>query len=175
MKCADATPGIPLDDRTGCQTIFYLAADGINGTLLVEEIRYACPALKSLVALDTYGNFNTDLTAVSVQKVVRACALLQNFVQHGLDMTAARSPAGTCFKHPFYPGAQACACTDREVCNDSPFIGENDNGQFLASKDRPDDTGNFLLIQSHLVVVLQAPLQVRVWVLIPPNPLQLDL
>ena len=81
------------------------------------------------------------IAVISVEKVVRACAMLHTFIPYGLNMTAARSPAGTCFRHPQFPGAQACACTDREACNDSPFIGKNVDGQFLASKERPDDTG----------------------------------
>ena len=81
------------------------------------------------------------MAVISVEKVIRACVSLKAFVTNGLNITAARTPAGSCFKHPSFSGAQSCACTERDACNDSPFIGMSVNGQFLPSKDKPDDTG----------------------------------
>ncbi|GAV00931.1 hypothetical protein RvY_11713 [Ramazzottius varieornatus] len=64
------------------------------------------------------------------------------FVKDGLNVTAARSPTGHCFTHPFANGAQSCVCASAEACNNKPFIGKNMIKQYVASYVRPDAQGN---------------------------------
>ncbi|GAV09542.1 hypothetical protein RvY_19057 [Ramazzottius varieornatus] len=61
-----------------------------------------------------------------------------------MNITAARLPTGTCFKQQNFDGAPACVCTDRQNCNDKPFVGKNTKGEYVTIKDKPDSQGNVI-------------------------------
>ena len=79
-----------------------------------------------------------------MEKVARTCVNFEGFANAGLDVVAARTPAGTCYPNPQFGGVQGCVCTYREFCNDLSFIGKNDLGQYLPSQVKPDVNGNLV-------------------------------